>query len=197
MPTICDKISADLLNNCDNRPVGGVGTILTVINQDDISSVTYDATNAQVIRSITLKSGKEAFKWEVYKNTHKPRATSVKRAYGDYWKHEIPTAIMTWDIATKKQAEALLGAKLVIIAENLQTTGDARVEVYGWDAGLSGAEGAVRDTAANDGVFNLTLANEEEYPEPHLPKTFAVDVSTVYSYSATIAAVEALWVAAV
>ncbi|MDF3076126.1 MAG: hypothetical protein K0S09_15 [Sphingobacteriaceae bacterium] len=196
MPTLCDKISGDLLNDCDNKPVAGVSTIITLINQEDIDSVVYDATNPQVVSEIVLKTGKKGYKFEVYKNTHKPRATSVNRPYGTYWKHEIATAIMTWDIATKIQAEALLGGKVIAIVENLQKTGDARIEIYGWDQGLSIAAGAVRDTAANDGVFNFTLANEEEYPEPHLPKTFAVEVTNVYDYAATIAAVEALWVVA-
>lgn len=192
MATICGKISADLLNNCDNKPVAGVGTILTLINKDDVGGVVYDTANPQVIRSISLKPGARAYKFEVYKNTHKPRTTSVNRTYGTYQNHEIVTAIMSWDIATKVQVEAMLGSKLIAIAENLQSTGDARVEVYGWDSGLSIAEGAVRDTAANDGVFNFTLANEAEYPEPHLPKTFAVETEGVYDYTATIDAVEAL-----
>lgn len=196
MPTICDKISDDLLNNCDNKPVAGVNSTLTLINKEDIATVVYDTDNPQVIRGITLKTGTQAYKFEVYKNTHKPKTTSVNRTYGTYHKHEIVTAIMTWDIATKIQAEALLGAKVIAIAENLQTTGDARVEIYGWDQGLSIAEGAVRDTAANDGVFNFTLANEDEYPEPHLPKTFAVETIDVYDYTATIEAVEALYTVA-
>lgn len=198
MPTICDKISGDLLNNCDNKPVAGVSSTLTLFNLEDRLSVVYDTDNPQVIRSITLKPGSRAYRFEVYKNTHKPRTTSVSRTYGTYQNHEIVTAIMSWDIATKAQVEALLGAKVVAIAENLQTTGDARFEVYGWDQGLSIADGAVRDTAANDGVFNFTLANEAEYPEPHLPKTFAVEDGdpAAYDYEATKAAVEALYVVA-
>lgn len=192
MATICDLISANLTNNCDNKPVAGVTQKLTLINKVDILSVTYDASNAQVVTGITLKTGKKAFSWVVYKNTHKPRVTSVQGTYATYWNHEIPTAIMTWDIATKIQAEGLSEAKVIVIAENLQTSGDARFEIYGWDQGLSTAEGAVRDTAANDGVFALTLANEEGYLEPHLPKTFAVFVSTVYNYASTAAAILAL-----
>lgn len=192
MATICGKISADLLNDCDNKPVAGVGTVLTLINKEDVGAVVYDTENPQVVRSISLKAGARAYKFEVYKYTHKPRTTSVSRTFGTYHKHEIATAIMTWDIATKIQVEGLLGAKVIAIAENLQSKGDARVEIYGWDSGLSIADGAVRDTAANDGVFNFTLANEDEYPEPNLPKTFAVETSGVYDYSATIAAVEAL-----
>lgn len=193
--TICDKISGDLLNNCDNKPVAGVSQTLTLINKDDVASWVLDTENPQVIRAIYLKTGARAYRFEVYKNTHKPRTTSVNRTYGTYQKQEIVTAIMTWDIATKLQVEALFGSKIIAIAENLQTTGDARVEVYGWDSGLTIAEGAVRDTAANDGVFNFTLANEDEYPEPHLPKTFAVNVDDEYNYPATIEAIEDLYLA--
>lgn len=191
MATICGSINKDLLNDCTNRPVAGVAETITLINIEDLGAVTYDADNPQIIRSLALAADTRGYKFQVYKNTHKPRVTFVQGTYGPYWNHEIETAIMSWDSNSKEQLEALTEAKVIAIVENLQKSGDARFEVYGFDSGL-GVTAAVRDTAANNGVATLTLGNEEENPEPHLPKTFAIESAGAYSYTLTKAAVDAL-----
>jgi hypothetical protein len=171
MPTICGEISGNIERNCDILPVGGVKPVMRLINHSDIASISYDATNPLIVTGITLKQGKKAFKYEVYKRGHKPRGTYVASATGPRYRHEVDSSIQTWDNASKLQVEALNSATVVAILENVQTTGDARIEIYGLDSGLEVADGAVRNLAENDGVYSYTLASNDESLEPHMPRS--------------------------
>lgn len=196
MPSICGGLTANIEANCDTKPVGGVLPVIRVINRVDIASVQYDADNPLIVTGITLKAGKKAFTWEVFKRGHKPRFTTVKGDFSDNYRHEIETSVQTWDNATKAQVEGIIGGSFVVIAENVQNTGDARVEIYGLDAGLEAADGAVRNLAENQGVFVITLGSDDANLEPRMPRSFAVETAGVYDYSATIEALEGLDVAA-
>lgn len=191
MPSICGEITADIERDCDNQPTGGVKPTMRVINSEDVETVTYDATNPLIVTDIILKAGKKAFKYEVFKRGHKPRFTKVNGDYGDRYRHEVDSSIQVWNNATKAQVEGLNGASVIVIAENLQNSGDARFEIYGLDAGLFVADGAVRNLNENEGVYVYTLASDDLSLEPHIPRSFW---ST--SYAATIAKLAILDVAA-
>lgn len=194
MALICGQISQNFVRDCDNKPVGGVKSRLYIINQDDVATVTYDVTNPLVVTAMTLKSTKQAWTWDVYKRGHKPKATQKDTDYSVNYQHELVTYIPDWDNSTKAQVEQLANGYYVVIVENLQNTGDARFEIYGLSAGIRSQDGAVRDLAANEGVFTLTLGNDADQFEPHLPASFAVSSGSpaAYSYTATLAAVVAL-----
>ena len=196
MATICGKITADIERNCDTLPVAGVRSVIHIGNQEDIATVTYDTINPLIVTSITLKPGAKMFRYEVFKRGHKPRFTKVNGDYGDRYKHEIDTSIQVWDNATKAQVEGLNGSATFVIVENLQTTGDARFEIYGLGSGLFVADGAVRNLAENDGVYTFTLASDDQSLEAKIPYTFAVLTAGTYSYTATVAAITALETAA-
>lgn len=191
MASICGEITADIERNCDEQPVGGVKPRMRLINSDDIATITRDPANPLIVTGITLKTGKKAFTYEVFKRGHKPRFTKVNGDYGDRYKHEIDTSIQVWNNVTKAQVEGLNGASIVAIAENLQNTGDARFEIYGLESGLYVADGAVRNLNENDGVYVFTLASDDLSLESHIPSSFW---ST--TYSATVTALAALDVVA-
>lgn len=191
MAFVCGTISEDILRDCATQPVGGVKSTMRLINIDDIATITRDVANPLIVTDIVLKTGKKAYKYEVFKRGHKPRFTKVNGDYADRYRHEIDTSIQVWDNDTKAQVEGLNGASVVAIVENLQNTGDARIEIYGLDAGLYVADGAVRNLNENDGVYALTLASDDLSLEPHIPASF-YDTS----YTATLAALATLDVAA-
>lgn len=187
MPSICGEITADIERNCDVLPVGGVKSRMRLINSEDIDTITRDPANPLIVTGLTLKTGKKAFTYEVFKRGHKPRFTKVNGDFGDRYRHEVDSSIQVWDNATKAQVEGLNGASLVAIVENLQNTGDARFEIYGLESGLYVADGAVRNLNENDGVYVFTLASDDLSLEAHIPSSFW---ST--TYSATVAALEVL-----
>lgn len=187
MASICGEITANIERNCDVLPVGGVKSSMRLINSEDIATITRDPANPLIVTGMTLKIGKKAFTYEVFKRGHKPRFTKVNGDFGDRYRHEVDTSIQVWDNATKAQVEGLNGASLVAIVENLQNTGDARFEIYGLEAGMYVADGAVRNLNENDGVYVFTLASDDLSLEAHIPSSFW---ST--TYSATVAALEVL-----
>ncbi len=192
MALICGQISASLERDCENKPIGGVKSLLHIINQEDIESVTYDADNPLIVTAMTLKDGKRAWNWEVFKRNHKPKATQKDSDYATMYQHELVTYIPEWNNDVKYQAEQLANGYYVVIVENLANTTDAAFEIYGLKSGIRSQDGAIRDLGANEGLMTLTLSNDADMFEDHLPASFAVEVSNVYSYTATKAAVVAL-----
>ncbi len=171
MATVCNEITADVERDCDALPGGGVKPVMRLINIDDIEEVTYDVTNPVIVTNITLKTGKRAFKYEVYKNGHKPRFTRVNDDFGYAWNHEVDSSIQTWDNASKAQVIGLNGASVVAILENNQKNSDAGIEIYGLESGLGVADGAIRNLAENKGVFVFTLQSDPESLEPEIPRS--------------------------
>lgn len=194
MATACDILDGDLLADCEAKPVGGAEPLLWLIPKEDWNNAvkTFDGTNKLVLRTIVLATGAQAFKFLVFKRTHKPRFTNKDNDYGTYYLHELVSGIQVWNNATKAQIAGLADNYYVAIVENVQKSGDAVFEVYGAGNGLRVQDGAVRDLAANEGVYTLTMANDADRYEPNIPLSFAVEVSTAYNYNATKAAIVAL-----
>lgn len=196
MTLICGKISAGFARDCTSKPIGGVKSIITLINQEDILTVVYDTDNPLIVRSITMITGTKAFSWEVFKRNHKPKATQKDTTYSVNYQHELVTYIPDWDNDIKYQAEQLGNGYYVAIVENLANATDAAFEIYGLKSGMRAQDGAIRDLGANEGLFTLTLSNDADMFEDHLPASFAVEVESAYDYTATKAAVAALLVTA-
>jgi hypothetical protein len=192
MAIICGEITDNIAVDCLNKPVGGAKSKMWLININDIASVTYDTANPLIVRALTLASGKYAYQYVVYKRGHKPAFNLVVKDFGTYWNHVVNTSVQVWDNATKLQIYGLSDAYVVAIVENVQSTGDARFEIYGLGNGLTMADGAIRDLAANDGVFTMALSSEPEMEEARVPASFAVEETGAYSYTATLAAIVAL-----
>jgi hypothetical protein len=196
--TACSVINADILADCAIKPVGGAEPLLWLIPKADYDAAvkTYNSTNSLVLNSITLPSGKKAFQFLVFRRGHKPRFTTKDSDYGTYYLHEVLTSIQIWNNAVKQQVAGLVDNYYVAIVENVQKSGDAVFEIYGAQNGLRVQDGGVRDLAANEGVFTITLANDADMNEPQIPLSFVVPASGTFSYTQTKAAIVALTTAA-
>lgn len=193
MPIICGAISADILLDCNNKPIGGVDPTIYAIPIADwnASTVTYDSTNPLIVTAITPKTGKKFFKFQVFKRGHKPKFETVDGEFGVAYKHSIATNIPVYTDDVKAQIQGLTEGYSVFIVENVQKSGVA-FEIYGANGGLRMPD-LTRDLAANEGVITGTFTNDEDMNEPKPPLTFKVTAGT---YAATKAAVDALTVAA-
>jgi len=194
MATTCSDLDNDILADCNAKPTGGAEPLMWVLKKADYDAAvkTFDADNKLILNSIALATGKKAYQFLVFKRGHKPRFTNKDTDYGTYYLHEILTSIQIWDNATKLLIPALSDDYYTIIVENVQKSGDAVFEIYGAKNGIRVQDGAVRDLAANDGVYTCTFANDAAYPEPAPPLSFVVLDTGVFSYTATKAAITAL-----
>lgn len=197
MPDICGKISEDQIKQCNALITDGNESTLYLANRDDISGYVRDSTNPNIIRSIVMKTGKKFFKYEGSRTSLKPRFTTVKKQFGTKYKHEMDAIIFNWSSDVKLEIENLAEGLFVAIVVNKNKTTDASVEVYGTDVGLVMKDGAIRDLNSADfgANFPFGLESEEGQEETHTPASFAVLAGTptpVYSYSATIEALDEL-----
>lgn len=194
--TACSILDGDILASCDNKPVGGAEPLIWVLTREDWNNAvkTYDTDNKLIVTNIALATGKRAYQWLVFKNAHKPRFTQKDNEFGVNYLHELVSAVQVWDNETKAQILGLADNKYVFIVENVQKTGDAVFEIYGAGQGLRSQDGAVRDLAANGGIYTLTMANDAEFLEPQPPLSFVKTSGSpaAFSYAATKAAVVAL-----
>ena len=190
--SICGKISANVLMDCDYPLVGGANDNLYLINLDDWndSTITVDAGNDQLITNINLGSGYLAYKFEGKNNSVEPRSVLVKQRYAEVYDHEVIFKVFINDAATKLQLEKMAKGKVVAIVENNYKgdTGKGAFEVYGKETGLQvmEMERVVADTETQ-GAYNVTLRSSEFAKESHLPSTLWVT-----TYAQTKALVESL-----
>lgn len=190
MPTACGAINADILVDCDNKPVGGAEATIYAINKDDWNSATktFDSTNPNIVTAITLPSGKKAYKLQVFKRGFKPKFEAQDTDYGVYYKHSIAAAIPLWTNSVKLQIPALAEGYTVFIVENVQKSGGVAFEIYGNDNGLRMPD-LTRDLGANEGVVTGTFTNDSDMNESKPPLSF---LPTAGTYTATKEAVIAL-----
>lgn len=190
MATECGEITADILRDCDDKPVGGAENVMAVIPIEVWNRATkvFDVANPNIITTITLADGDKAFKFETYKRNFKPKFETQDTDWGAYYKHSIAAVFPTYTDSFKLQIPALTESYNVFIVENVKKTGVV-FEVYGGTNGLRMPDLA-RDLAANEGTVGGTFTNDEDMNEPKVPYTFGAAAT---AYSAKKAAFDALF----
>lgn len=189
MPVDCTgNLTADILFDCANAPVGGIEQNVVLINKDDIdlSATTLDATNRLLVTNIQVKPGKTGY-----------RLTGVKQANGKAWelvkkenapdkfKHTFSGVIFSPSLANKVQADNLSkGAKYVVVVEqSWKGAGNADAfEVLGYTSGLELVT-MTNNSKENDNMIMFELASADGFEETTMPKTLLEE-----SYTATKAA---------
>lgn len=198
MATICGFITKEQLKDCSALLTDGNESTLYLANRTDVLGYVRDVTNPQIIRSIIMKPTKRFWRYEGARTTLKPRFTYVRKAFGAKFKHDLDAVIFNWNSDTKTEIVALANGQFIAIIVNKDKQGDASVEIYGTDVGLVLKDGMIRDLNSADFGSNTPfgLESEEGQEETYPPASFAVLNTGVYSYTATIAALEALLIPA-
>lgn len=174
--SICARISANVLFDCDNPLVAGTDDNLFLINKEDWDEavITRNASNNQLIEGIALATGDLAYKFEGKNSSVEPMQKLVKQKYAEVYDHEVTFKVFKVNAATKEQLEKMASGKVVAIVSNLfkGASGEAAFEVYGEEIGLEVQE-LERSLADVDtqGAFNLVLRTPEIAKEAHLPAT--------------------------
>lgn len=176
--TVCGAITASILRDCETPIVGGNNTTLYLVNKDDISSVTRDGSNTNLITAIALKYGKTFFKYEGSKaqsNSLEPEQHYTRKKYSIGFDHVLNVKIFSATSDTKAELEQLANGLVVAIVENNYRgdDGDGAFEIYGLSQGLEvSALDRVLADADTQGAFSIVLKTPEDNKEPHLPATF-------------------------
>ena len=177
MPIDCTgNLTADILFDCANAPVGGIEQNVVLINKNDIDVVntTVDATNRVLVTNLQLLPGKTGYlltgvkqangkAWELVKKDNAP----------DKFKHTFSGGIFNPSAANKLQADSLSkGAKYVAVVEQVWkgTDSDDAFEVLGLDAGLE-LMTMTNNSKENDNMIMFELSSADGFEDTTMPKT--------------------------
>lgn len=163
---ICDfKLAKDIAGSCESPQVAGLKNTGYLINFDEIDwdALTKDQTNAKIVASLTLLSGKRAYKVIVPGNTPFT-GTNAALAAGTYRNKFTKTAnIVVLDSGpdvSKNVIDQLANGRFVFIFENKYAGADKKntFEIYGLETGLVATEMTnEKYSEETDGGWAVTL----------------------------------------
>lgn len=177
MPIDCTgKLTADILFDCANAPVGGIEQNVVLINKEDIDVATTvtDPTNRILLTNLQLKSGKTGYLLTGVKQANGKAWELVKKENApDKFKHTFSGVIFSPSAAIKAQADNLSkGAKYVAVVEQVWKGEDSEdaFEVLGLTCGLE-LMTMTNSSKENDNMIMFELSSAEGFEEPTMPKT--------------------------
>lgn len=177
MPVDCTgNLTADILFDCANAPVGGIVQDVVLINKADIDVVntTTSADNRVLVTKLQLLPGKIGYKLTGVKQANGKSWELVKKENApDKFKQTFSGVIFNPSADNKKQADSLSkGAKYVAVVEQVwKGTGSADAfEVLGLDAGLE-LMTMTNNSKENDNMIMFELSSADGFEETTMPKT--------------------------
>ena len=194
MGTLCQSlIQADIQSNCANPLVRGMESDGIIINRSDIdfSATVFDNTDANIIKTLVLKTGKKGY--QVQQDGSTPfTGTNTALATGTYrntFTNQVNLVVLDIDPETSwKVVDGLANGEFVAILKNKAkgTSGKAEYQVYRYYQGLHATELAQdKYSEETDGGWAVTLE------ETGAPKAAVYFFNT--DSSTTQAAYEALY----
>jgi len=191
MPVDCTgHLTASIVFDCANAPVGGIEQNIVLINKDDVdvAATTLDANNEIVVSAITLKAGKVGYTLQGVKQSNGKAWELVKKENAlDKYKHTFSGVIFNPSAANKQQAHNLSkGAKYLVVVEQVWKGANNKdaFEVLGYNAGLELAT-MTNSSKENDNMIMFELTSADGFEEPTLPKTFLDGGLTSGTYAAS------------
>jgi hypothetical protein len=177
MPIDCTgNLTADILFDCANAPIGGIEQNVVLIKKEDIdvAATTTDATNRVLVTNLQLKAGKTGFLLTGVKQSNGKAWELIKKENApDKFKHTFSGVIFNPSALNKQQADSLSkGAKYVVVIEQVwkgANSGDA-FEVLGLSSGLE-LMAMTNNSRENDNMIMFDLASADGYEETTMPRT--------------------------
>jgi hypothetical protein len=171
------NLTADIVFDCLNAPVGGIEQNVVLINKDDIdvTATTTSAENDMVIENLSLKPGKTGYKLTGVKQSNGKAWELVKKENApDKFKHTFSGVIFNPSAANKQQAASLAkGAKYVVVIEQVWKGANSKdaFEILGLSSGLEIAT-MTNSSKENDNMIMFELSSADGFEEASLPKTY-------------------------
>lgn len=189
-----NKLSGDILFNCDDKPKKGIaGSTAVLINYDDIDFGASTQTGA-TITNLALKAGTTGYKLEWYKELasasgqYTPNDEEI-----DGFGHSFLGRLTTTSAGNAEKARELSAGRFVIAYES-KYQGVSQLEAFkvlGWEASLELSE-MTTSTEENSGSILFTLTTKEGEYEDY---PYSILLNT--DYATTASDLEALFSAVV
>lgn len=179
MGCITDKISADILVDCDNLSISGLEADVILIPRSDFdrTASTINVSNDILLDNLACQSGATGFKLEGVKQLHSINSEFVpSEETVDKFRHTFRGVILTPSAANRLQASKLAKGESYIVVVNKKWKGandaDAFV-VLGYDAGLYLTE-MTEGSRENDGNILFALASKDTSLETEIPRNLLI-----------------------
>ncbi len=177
MPDCTGNLTADIVFDCANAPIGGIEQNIVLINKDDIdlTATILDPSNRLQVTSIKLKAGKTGYKLTGVKQANGKAWELVKKENApDKFKHTFSGVIFTPNLDNKTQADKLSqGGKYIAVIEQVwKGAGNADAfEVLGLKSGLELIT-MTNSSKENDNMIVFELSSADGFEETTMPKTY-------------------------
>lgn len=179
---VCQLLTGGIAFDCNNQLVGGVKDRITLLNIEDILSVTKDLSNPLIITDINKKPTKVGYVFEGQRSSIDAQTDFVKARYSVGYYHQLTFRVFGNSAAVKKTIEELARGSVVAFLENnfRGEGGNASFEIFGLEVGLQVESlGSNKSDAETGGAYVITLKTPDDFKEPHLPATiFLTDYTT-------------------
>ena len=160
MANCTGQIAADIILDCDKKPIAGLEVDILIINRDDILSKTIDPLNKCKLTAIALKSTKRAWKYQGYKKTANAGSDLVVTDnMPDAFTHYLSLTVWGGDSASVEAMRDMNDLVIIVENKNKGTAGDGAFEIYGDETGLYKTSMTKRSND-NGGVYALELATQ-------------------------------------
>ena len=177
MPIDCTgNLTADILFDCVNAPIGGIEQNVILIKKEDIdvAATTTDASSRVLVTNLQLKPGKTGFMLTGVKQANGKAWELVKKENApDKFKHTFSGVIFNPSAVNKQQADSLSkGAKYVVVIEQVWKGADSddAFEILGLSSGLE-LMTMTNNSRENDNMILFELASADGYEETTMPRT--------------------------
>lgn len=177
MPIDCTgNLTADILFDCVNAPIGGIEQNVILIKKEDIdvAATTTDASSRVLVTNLQLKPGKTGFMLTGVKQSNGKAWELVKKENApDKFKHTFSGVIFNPSAVNKQQADGLSkGAKYVVVIEQVWKGADSddAFEILGLSSGLE-LMTMTNNSRENDNMILFELASADGYEETTMPRT--------------------------
>lgn len=176
MNCLTDRISADIVNDCENLSIAGIESDILLIPHSDVDKTasTFDPVNPLLISSLVLKAGKTGFLLEGVKQTNGYNSEFVPGddQTPDKSRHVIRGRILTPSAANRLQANKLGKGESYMAVVNKKYKGANSADAFlvlGWDAGLY-LSSKTENSLENDGAILLEMSSKDLTLEKDDPK---------------------------
>lgn len=169
---ICASIASGYTISCTTPLVPGTEDDILLANRADVSGYTVDGTNPMLVTAITMKTGKQFFKFEGQNMSVEPKSRLVLTRYSRLYEHEARFKIFANEPADKLTVDKLIKGEVVALIKSKAGSW----EIFGKDIGLKVSE-MERDPNNTDtgGAYDLLLKTPDTAAkEAFLPSTFFI-----------------------
>lgn len=183
-----DGAIMDMINSCENTPIGELDEIMYVFNADELTAV-KSLTLKSLVSDLTLPVGKKGYKIVGFKKDHDAGHELVASdTMPNTFDQNVDFAVWKKDAATISALTNLDNVVIVVENKDKGVAGESAFNIFGLDTGLFQSKNS-RKANENSGITMISMsAKGQRVPFYNLFNT---------DYATTKALLEALLIAQV